>query len=351
MARTLPKILYAAYRFFPPRGGAELCTRTLLEELSSDYKCFAVADGNGESIQLGQITFVTVKRVWQMRERIIRINPDIIITHGTFAPFVTAVAKYIRKPVILFVRDHDYFCPDSVLMLHCDKNCKKCILHKSKNSYFQDMEKMFHRVNELIYVSHFMRKIGLDFYGVDGSVVYPFIRSTDVVCRKKKRGLSNIGLSTGACHKGIEIFAQIAQAMPKQRFLVAGRCDNHMPRGLPNMKYIGLVLPTVFYARLSILLVPSIWPEPAARVILEAMGNRIPVVASNIGGIPEIMGTAGILINDYRNPQAWIDKVKLLLGREQLYQHFVEKGFKRFRHYNLTKEVDKVRCLIKKLLC
>jgi len=124
-----------------------------------------------------------------------------------------------------------------------------------------------------------------------------------------------------------------------------------MPRGLPNMKYIGLVLPTVFYARLSILLVPSIWPEPAARVILEAMGNRIPVVASNIGGIPEIMGTAGILINDYRNPQAWIDKVKLLLGREQLYQHFVEKGFKRFRHYNLTKEVDKVRCLIKKLLC
>jgi glycogen synthase len=43
------------------------------------------------------------------------------------------------------------------------------------------------------------------------------------------------------------------------------------------------------YRNYDILLVPSIWQEPFGIIILEAMSQGIPVVASSVGGIPEII--------------------------------------------------------------
>lgn len=43
------------------------------------------------------------------------------------------------------------------------------------------------------------------------------------------------------------------------------------------------------YASLDVLVVPSIWPENSPLVIHEALLSGVPVVASNIGGIPELV--------------------------------------------------------------
>jgi glycosyltransferase involved in cell wall biosynthesis len=50
------------------------------------------------------------------------------------------------------------------------------------------------------------------------------------------------------------------------------------------------------HARLGI--VPSLWPEPFGLVAVEAMCSGIPVIASRIGGLPEIVvdGVTGILV-------------------------------------------------------
>ncbi|MBA2297650.1 MAG: glycosyltransferase, partial [Actinobacteria bacterium] len=44
--------------------------------------------------------------------------------------------------------------------------------------------------------------------------------------------------------------------------------------------------------------VPSVWPEPFAMVIIEAMVAGRPVIGSNIGGIPEaiIDGDNGLIV-------------------------------------------------------
>lgn len=47
------------------------------------------------------------------------------------------------------------------------------------------------------------------------------------------------------------------------------------------------------YGRARLLLVPSLWWESGPRVIVEAMANGVPVVGSNSGGIPEILGRGG----------------------------------------------------------
>ena len=46
----------------------------------------------------------------------------------------------------------------------------------------------------------------------------------------------------------------------------------------------------------SIIVIPSIWEEPYGLVAAEAMSNGIAIIASDIGGIPEIVKESGILI-------------------------------------------------------
>ena len=50
------------------------------------------------------------------------------------------------------------------------------------------------------------------------------------------------------------------------------------------------------YAISSVAVVPSIWEEPAGRVVLEAEAMKIPVVAANSGGIPEYVNEKSAII-------------------------------------------------------
>lgn len=52
------------------------------------------------------------------------------------------------------------------------------------------------------------------------------------------------------------------------------------------------------WRRSAIALVPSVWPEPFGLVVIEAMAGGTPVIASRIGGIPEIIadGENGLLV-------------------------------------------------------
>src|SRR5699024_7385682 len=51
--------------------------------------------------------------------------------------------------------------------------------------------------------------------------------------------------------------------------------------------------------RCDVLVCPSLWNEPFGRVILDAYKSGLPVIASRIGALPEIVqeGKTGILVN------------------------------------------------------
>lgn len=59
-----------------------------------------------------------------------------------------------------------------------------------------------------------------------------------------------------------------------------------------NVSDIGLV-----YDRTKVLLFPSIWFEVGGQTLIEANANGIPALASNIGGIPEMLDGAGFLFD------------------------------------------------------
>lgn len=50
------------------------------------------------------------------------------------------------------------------------------------------------------------------------------------------------------------------------------------------------------YGRARLLLAPSLWWESSGRVVVEAMLNGIPAIVTDNGGMPEMMGDAGITL-------------------------------------------------------
>lgn len=63
---------------------------------------------------------------------------------------------------------------------------------------------------------------------------------------------------------------------------------------------------------LDVLLLPS-WEEPFGRAVIEAMAMEVPVIATNVGGPPEIIrdGREGFLLAP-REPRAWADAIRSL---------------------------------------
>lgn len=79
--------------------------------------------------------------------------------------------------------------------------------------------------------------------------------------------------------------------------------------------------------------------EPAGGVILESYACKVPVVAANAGGIPELVidNETGFLA-EVGNAQDFADKVTKLINDEDLQQKFIKNGYQ-FLVNNHTKEV------------
>lgn len=85
--------------------------------------------------------------------------------------------------------------------------------------------------------------------------------------------------------------------------------------GLTGVEFLGLrddvhrIFPT---ARLAV--APSVWPEAFSYAAIEAMACAKPVIASRIGGLPEVVehGTTGLLVPP-SDPEALADAIESLL--------------------------------------
>lgn len=89
------------------------------------------------------------------------------------------------------------------------------------------------------------------------------------------------------------------------------------------------------YQHASLLVFPSIY-EGFGFPPLEAMASGVPVIASNISSIPEVVGDAGILLN-LDNPQIWAESIYTVLSNQQLQQELRLKGIDRAKQFSWEK--------------
>ncbi len=102
----------------------------------------------------------------------------------------------------------------------------------------------------------------------------------------------------------------------------------------------------------SVVVVPSIWPEPFGIVGIKAMSYAKPVVAFNVGGIPEWLedGVTGFLITPY-NVKEMAEKISYLLGHFHIAYKMGREGRKRVeQEFNKEKHITRLLDIYKEVI-
>lgn len=169
--------------------------------------------------------------------------------------------------------------------------------------------------------------------------------------------------------KGVFVFARIAQELGRRRpdiplLIVEGRGGvNWLPRtgidlsGLNNLSVLATTPdPRDFYRVSQAVLMPSVGNESFGRVAAESMANGIPVLASDRGALPEVVGDAGWLLKipDRYTPQTrtapsagevepWVENIIRLWNDDQLYARLsrqCQRGAQKWRAERLGPKYD-----------
>ena len=140
-------------------------------------------------------------------------------------------------------------------------------------------------------------------------------------------------------------FAQVKKRnhLPHQLLVIGGEGwgKNHIPKKLRDYGIHDEVIFTghlehqqlpLIYQKAALLVFPSLY-EGFGFPPLEAMASGIPVIASNISSIPEVVGTAGILL-DPKKLDVWADTIYNVLTNEQLRHELCSKGFERAKLFS-----------------
>ena len=202
--------------------------------------------------------------------------------------------------------------------------------------------------------------------GLDCKPIGKFI--DPVAFKAAQRNPTYITFINPAFEKGVNVFMPLAKLAAREapdiKFLVVqsrGRWDTALQAlkykrdDFPNVTILGQqqnMKPV--YSATKALLVPSVWYESGGRVVVEALMNGIPVLASGGAGPAELAGEGGIVfdlppvVNDNRQERAteavvrpWLEEIRRIWKEPQYYGELVAKANKEALKHDLQRNTDR----------
>jgi len=275
-------------------------------------------------------------------------RPDIVHVHSVYPMFSPSVLVACRRegvPVVMTVHSHNLTCP-TWYHLYKGRICEdcvggheyRCVLKNCRNNIFESFAyalrssvarrfRLFHdNVSVLIVMTPFAKGRLLQAgFREDQIAVVPNPTSVRDTTAGRSAGEYVAFAGRVSPEKGVDIFLAAAAQMPDVPFKVAGDgpvLSEMMARAPQNVEFLGQLgfdeLLT-FYRRSRVLVVPSVWFEPFAMVVVDAMALGVPVIASRIGGLPYGVadGVTGLLFEP-GNPRDLVQQVRRLWDDPQL---------------------------------
>lgn len=95
----------------------------------------------------------------------------------------------------------------------------------------------------------------------------------------------------------------------------------------------------VILAHAMMLLFPSVH-EGFGIPIAEAMQLGVPVMTSNTSVMPEVVGNAGVLVNDFLSPEDWAENIIALIKNPEKRQQLSEKSLERANTFSWDISAD-----------
>jgi len=106
------------------------------------------------------------------------------------------------------------------------------------------------------------------------------------------------------------------------------------------------------YQLADIVVIPSLWQEPFGRVNLEAMASCKAIVASNRGGIPEVVKHEenGFVVSLKNHEEELYESICRLLESSELREEFGKKGLERVKEFTWVKTAEQYLEVYKNLV-
>ncbi|MFH1245700.1 MAG: glycosyltransferase, partial [Candidatus Omnitrophota bacterium] len=113
------------------------------------------------------------------------------------------------------------------------------------------------------------------------------------------------------------------------------------------LRYVPLEELTVLYNLSSLFVYPSLY-EGFGFPPLEAMASGVPVLASNTSCLPEIIGSAGLLVDPYNEDEMAEGMYSLLIDKE-LRNTYISRGIKKAAEFAWQKTAGEMLNIYKDL--
>lgn len=202
------------------------------------------------------------------------------------------------------------------------------------------MKSLLLKVNKIVAPSEFTRQVFIK-YGVPSNKIIRLINGYDLSVfkgfRKKNRKKKKLifGFVGGIYrHKGVDVLVEAFNRVIEKNveLRIYGNFDPNSSyyKGLKakvkntNIRFMGSFEDVKEpYSKIDILIFPSIWYENCPLVLQEASITRTPVIASNVGAIPEFVhdGENGLLF-EMGNANDLYEKINLLINHHELIEYF-----------------------------
>lgn len=318
-------------------GGAQSVVINLANELCKEHDVIVAAgEGDGKmwtmlapSIQQEQCKYLkralspindlrTIFTFWQLYNK---YKPDIIHLHSSKAGMLGRIA-FPSKKVIYTVHGFDSirlayrkFLPIERMM----QNTCKAIVGVSK---YDEKHMIIENITNNIYTIYngvYEPKTNLN----------PFHQSN----RKKILCIARISKP-----KKVDLFCEIAKILPEFDFIWVGN-QYKIEKHPDNVFFLGNIPNAATFCRnVDLFILPSNY-EGLPMVIIEAMSCSLPIVASNVGGISEIVrnGENGFTVEN--NPNLFAEKIQIILNNSDLYNKFATKSYQIFKNELTVKKM------------
>jgi glycosyltransferase involved in cell wall biosynthesis len=240
------------------------------------------------------------------------VAPDLVHTNALAGFSVSAWrACAVRDvPIIHTQRDYYLLCPNSSMYRrgeNCDGPCTRCAIFNARK---RELSRL---VGGVIGISRHMLEVHQRHaffpHALFQRVIPNAYRAAHPVAEQTSRP-SNLPLRLGFLgrqtpEKGLEVLlaASARQTAGRVEVLIAGSGREEYMADLrkryPAARFLGYQQPADFFAQIDVLVIPSLWHEPLGRVVVEANAHGIPVIASQRGGLPELVeeGVNGFLFD------------------------------------------------------
>lgn len=279
-----------------------------------------------------------------------RIRPDVAYVHNMLEPGAAA-ELVLSTPTVFFHHTHDLYCPaGSKLLQRSNRECRyragaACVVQAFRERCHSRRpmklargllrmtraRRWARRVDGLVVDTRHMRdRLVEEGFAADRIAVLPTpIRIPDTVAELPAGSGPPQVLFAGRLtpHKGLRYLleAMTIGRVPYQ-LVVAGegyRADelkalSHRLGLASRVEFVGwqgMERMSGLYRSAATVVVPSVWPEPFGMIGPEAMAHGRPVVAFDVGGIPEWLedGRTGFLVPP-RDTRSLAGRIDLLLS-------------------------------------